>query len=105
MAIKINTEVYTSEGPTTGLYFHITEFYRNKEGDSCQFPVKYYTDPDMATACEIFEGGLKKVYTFDLSEVVGTEKTEKLAYDAIGAELKAVGLAPESDGSGEWVAY
>lgn len=105
MAIKVTTQIQTSEGATSTLYFHITEYYRNKAGDKAQFPVKYYTDDTKATPCEIFEGDLKKVYTLDLSGVAGTEKIEKLAYDQIGADLKTAGLAPESDETGSWVAY
>ena len=105
MAIKVTTTVQTSEGATNGLYFHITEYYRNKVGNTCQFPVKYYTDDTKTTPCEIFEGDLKKVFTLDLSGVIGTDKIEKLAYDQIGATLLAAGLAPESDETGSWVAY
>ena len=104
MAIKITTQIQTSAGATSSLYFHITEYYRNKEGKA-QFPVSYYTDDTKVTPCQIFEGDLKKVYQLDLSEVVGTAKIEKLAYDKIGADLKAAGLAPQSDETGSWVAY
>ena len=105
MAIKVTTQVQTSEGATSTLYFHIVEYYRNKAGDHCQFPVKYYTDDTKSTPCEIFDGDLKMVYNLDLSGVVGTDKIEKLAYDKIGSDLKAAGLAPESDETGSWVAY
>lgn len=105
MAIKLTTTVQTSAGATSTLYFHIVEYYRNKSGETAQFPVKYYTDDTKATPCEIFEGDLKKVYTLDLSSVAGTEKIEKLAYDAIGAALKVAGLAPQSDETGSWINY
>ena len=105
MAIQLTTEVYTSEGPVTGLYFHITEFYRNKAGDSCQFPVKYYTDSTKTTECKVFLEDLKDRFLLDLTSVVGSDKIEALAYGKIGADLKAAGLTPESDGSGSWVAY
>lgn len=105
MAIKLTTTVQTSAGATSTLYFHIVEYYRNKSGETAQFPVKYYTDDTKATPCEIFEGDLKKVYNLDLSSVAGTEKIEKLAYDAIGAALKAAGLAPQSDETGSWINY
>lgn len=107
MAIKLGTEIQTSEGAVTGLYFHVTEFYRNKSGESASFPVKYYTDETKATECKIFEGDLKYVYKFDISAEVaaGSEKIEKIAYDKIGEALKAAALAPESDESGSWVAY
>lgn len=107
MAIKLGTEIQTSEGAVTGLYFHITEFYRNKSGEKSTFPVKYYTDDTKATECKIFEGDLKYVFSYDVSAEVtaGTDKIEKIAYDKIGAALKAAGLAPESDETGSWVAY
>jgi hypothetical protein len=105
MAIKITVPVQTSEGQTSTLYFNITEYYRNKTGSTCQFPVDYYTDETKSTPCEIFEGDLKKKYLLDLSNVVGTNKIEKLAYDKIGASLKAAGLSPQSDETGTWTNY
>jgi hypothetical protein len=105
MAIKLGTEIQTSEGAVTGLYFHVVEFYRNKSGESASFPVKYYTDETKATECKIFEGDLKFVYKFDISATIGTDSIEKAAYNAIVAALKEAGLAPESDESGSWVAY
>ena len=105
MAIKLGTEIQTSEGAITGLYIHITEYYRNKSGESSTFPVKYYTDETKSTECKIFEGDLKFVYNFDISAEAGTDKIEKIAYDKIGAALFAAGLSPESDESGSWVAY
>ena len=104
MAIKVTNTIQTSGGSTTNLYFHITEFYRNKEGKA-QFPVKYFLDDTKTTEVKIFEGDLKLRYDFDLSEDIGSDKIEKIAYDKIGAELKAAGLTPQSDESGAWVNY
>jgi hypothetical protein len=105
MAIKITVPIQTNKGETSTLYFNIVEYYRNKLGDKGQFTVSYYTNETKTVPCEIFEGDLKKTYNLDLSEVVGTDKLEKLVYDAIAANLKDAGLAPESDETGVWVAY
>jgi hypothetical protein len=105
MAIKLTDTIQTSEGSTTGLYFNITEFFRWKNGINSQFAVQYYTDDTKTTKCKIFEGDLKYTYTVDISGSIGTDSIEKAAYDAIGAELKAAGLNPQSDESGSWVAY
>ena len=105
MAIRLTDTIQTSEGSTTTLYFHITEFYRSKDGTNATFPVKFYTNEDKATPCEIFEGDLKKVFNFDISATIGTDAIEKAAYDAIGAALLAAGLNPESDETASWVAY
>lgn len=105
MAIKLKTPTVTSEGTAAELYFHITEFYRNKSGKS-QFPVKYFLDDTKAQEVKILEGDLKKVYTFEFTaEEIGSDKIEKLAYDKIGEALKAASLSPESDETGSWVAY
>ncbi len=105
MAIKVTVPIQTSKGETFTLYFNIVEYYRNKSGNICQFPVAYYTDDTKTIPCEIFEGDLKKTYLLDLSSVVGTDKIEKLAYDKIGAQLKEAGLSPQSDETGSWVNY
>jgi len=105
MAIKVTDSTVTSEGTVTTLYFHITEFFRWKNGINSQFAVQYYTDDTKTTKCKIFEGDLKYKYTADISVSIGTDSIEKAAYDAIGAELKAAGLSPESDETGSWVAY
>lgn len=105
MAIRLTTPVQTSKGEISTLYFNITEYYRNKLGNKCQFPVEYYTDDTKTTPCEIFEGDLKKTYLLDLSDMIGTDKIEKLAYDKIGADLKEAGLVPQSDESGNWINY
>ena len=104
MAIKVTNTTQTSEGTTTELYFHIVEFYRNKEGKS-QFPVKYFLDETKTKEVKIFEGDLKLRYDFDISAEIGSDKIEKIAYDKIGAELKAAGLTVQSDESGAWVNY
>lgn len=105
MAIKVTNTIQTSGGSTNSLYFHITEFYRNKEGKS-QFPVKYFLDDTKSVEVQIFEGDLKKRYDFELTvEEIGSDKIEKLAYDKIGAELKSKSLTPQSDESGSWVNY
>jgi hypothetical protein len=105
MAIKVTDSTVTSEGVVTTLYFNITEFFRWKNGVNSQFAVQYYTDDTKETKCNIFEGVLKNKYTVDISGSIGTDAIEKAAYDAIGAELKAAGLNPESDSTGSWVAY
>jgi len=105
MAIKVTDSTATSEGTVTTLYFNITEFFRWKNGINSQFAVQYYTDDTKTTKCDIFEDVLKKKYTVDISATIGTDAIEKAAYDAIGAELLAAGLSPESDETGSWVAY
>jgi hypothetical protein len=104
MAIKVTDTIQTSEGATTELYFHIVEFYRNKEGRA-QFPVKYFLDETKTKEVKIFEGYLKLRYDFDISAEIGSDKIEKIAYDKIGLELKAAGLTVQSDESGAWVNY
>lgn len=105
MAIKLTDTNHTSGGTTSGLYFHITEFYRNKEG-KCTFPVKYFLDDTKETEVKIFEDVLKNVYNIELTnEEIGTAPIEKLSYDKIGALLKEAGLNPQSDETGSWVAY
>lgn len=110
MAIKVTDSIQTSAGATTGLYICICEYYRNKAGDKGKFPVMYYKDETKAEEVEIFDASLndvisKSVYSADISATVGTDKIEKAAYDALGAALKASGLAPESDETGSWVVY
>jgi hypothetical protein len=105
MAIKLTDSNYTSGGTTTELYFHITEFYRNKEG-KCTFPVKYFLNETKETEVKIFENVLKNVYNIELgSEEIGTDAIEVLAYGKIGALLKEGGLTPQGDDTGSWVAY
>ena len=104
MAIKLTDAIDTTKGSTTGLYFHIVEFYRNKDGQG-QFPVKYYKDETKAEEVKLDNENLPLVFKFDISATIGVEAIEKAAYDAIGASLKAEGLAPESDETGSWVAY
>ena len=105
MAIKVTDSTATSEGTVTTLYFNITQFFRWKNGINSQFAVQYYTDDTKATKCNIFENVLKNTFTADISASIGTDSIEKAAYDAIGAELLAAGLSPESDETGSWVAY
>lgn len=104
MAIRLTNTTQTSGGATTELYFHIVEFYRNKEGKS-QFPVKYFLDESKTTEVKIFEGDLKLRYDFDISEEIGSDKIEKIAYDKIGTELKTAGLTVQSDETGTWINY
>ena len=109
MALRVTDSIETSGGATTGLYFHITEYYRNKEGKS-QFPVKYFfdetTDEEGARQdVSILVGDLKMRYDYELTELeIGSDKIEKLAYDKIAEELKTAGLNVESDESGSWLA-
>lgn len=105
MAIKLGTEVQTSKGAVAELYFHVTEFYRNKDGKVSSFPVKYYTDETKEVECKIFEGDLENVFKFDISETIGEKSIEKAAYDSIGSKLKEAGLSPSSDESGSWQLY
>ena len=106
MGIKTTgTNINTSEGVKTSPYFRITEYYRTKDGKKSQFPVEYFTDDTKTTPCIVHKDELKKVFTFDISGTIGTDSIEKAAYDAIGAELLAAGLSPESDETGSWVAY
>ena len=107
MAIKVTDSTNTSEGTVTTLYFNITEFFRWKNGVNSQFAVQYYTDDTKTTKCKVFTEGkpLQDKYTVDISATIGTDAIEKAAYDAIGAELLAAGLSPESDETGSWVAY
>ena len=104
MGIKVTDSTATSEGTVTTLYFNITEFFRWRSGINSQFAVQYYTEKG-GDKCQIFEGDLKNKYVVDISATIGTDSIEKAAYDAIGAELKAAGLSPESDESGTFVAY
>ncbi len=104
MALRVTDSIQTSGGSTTSLYFHITEYYRNKEGKS-QFPVKYFLDDTKTEEVSIFIGDLKMRYDYELTELeIGSDKIEKLAYDKIAEELKAAGLNVESDESGAWIA-
>lgn len=103
MALRVTNTTQTDKGETTGLYFHITEYYRNKAGQ-CQFPVVYYFDDTKAQAVEIFYGDLKKKYEFKLTEdEIGSDKFEAIAYGKIAQELIAAGLTVESDVTGAWV--
>ena len=107
MAIKVTTSIDTTKGATTGLYLHITEFYRSKDGSKAQFPVHYYKDDTKADKVTVDNADLPKTFTFDISTEVtsGTDKIEKVAYDKIGDALKTAGFAPESDETESWVAY
>lgn len=104
MAIRLTDTIETTKGQTTSLYLHITEYYRDKAGNG-QFPVKYFKDETKAEEVKLDVEALKQKFNFDLSAKAGSYKIEKLAYDAIGAELKEAGLSPESDSTGSWVAY
>jgi len=105
MALRITDSTQTSAGATTGLYFHITEYYRNKAGQ-CQFPVVYYFDDTKAQAVEIFYGDLKKKFEFQLEpEEIGVEKIETIAYGKIAEALIECGKTVQSDVSGKWVQY
>ena len=107
MAIRLTVAQDTTKGSAANLYLHITEFYRNKSGDSAQFPVEYYKDETKAEKVIVDNADLPKVFNFDISTEVtaGTDKIEKIGYDKIGAALLAAGLAPESDETASWVAY
>jgi len=106
MAIRVTIPVTTSEGViSTGTYFNLDELFRNKAGDITNYTPKYYTNEDKVTPCEVFHAALKKAFTPDVSGTIDSAKDSKLAYDAIGAELFAAGLSPESDETGSWVAY
>lgn len=104
MALRIKNPTQTSKGETTGLYFHISEYYRNKAGQ-CQFPVVYFKDDSKEDKVEIFYGDLKKKYELKLTEdEIGSDKFEAIAYEKIAEELKAAGFQIESDVTGVWVA-
>jgi len=108
MGIKTTDSTATSEGTITGLYFHITEIaVQSKDGSIVRATVNYYTDDTATTPCYIFDviGKLEHVYTLDLSASFNGGNIKKVAYDAIGARLKAAGLSPESDEYGSFVAY
>lgn len=107
MAIRLTTAIDTTKGSATNLYLHVTEFYRNKSGETAQFPVTYYKDETKAEEVIVDHADLPKVFKFDISAEVtaGTDKIEKIAYDKIGASLLAAGLGPESDETASWVAY
>ena len=107
MAIRLKTAIDTTKGSATNLYLHVTEFYRNKSGETSQFPVDYYKDETKAEKVIVDDADLPSVFSFDISAEVTaeTDKIEKIAYDKIGAALLAAGLAPESDETGSWVAY
>ena len=104
MAIKVTDTIQTSEGATNGLYFHVLEFFRDKEGNA-EFPVKYFLDETKLKEVKIFEGVLKFRYRFNMSSEIGSSTIAKIAYDKIGAELKAAGLTVQSDESGTWINY
>ena len=107
MAIRLTVAKDTTKGSASNLYLHITEFYRNKSGESAQFPVQYFKDETKADKVIVDDVDLPSTFTFDISAEVtaGTDKIEKIAYDKIGSALLAAGLAPESDETGSWVAY
>jgi len=106
MAIRLTDTITTSEGSLTNVYFHITQYFRDKDGVNSVFKVQYFTDDTKATECLVFHDELKAQFFVDISSGnVGTDKIEKLAYDKLGADLKAAGLNPESDETGSWVAY
>ena len=105
MAIRLTVAVDTTKGSAANLYLHITEFYRNKDGVTGQFPVQYYKDETKADKVIVDNEDLPSTFVFDISATIGTDSIEKAAYDAIGAALLAAVLAPESDESGSWVAY
>lgn len=106
MGIKLTTEVQTSEGATSSLYLNIEHIaVQTKSGSRVQFGCKFYTDPSKETECKIFEGALKNVYTLDVSGTLNDVNIKKAGYDKIGEILKAAELSPESDETGEWVAY
>lgn len=104
MALRIKNTTQTNKGETTGLYFHISEYYRNKAGQ-CQFPAVYFKDDSKEDKVEIFYGDLKKKYEFSLTaDEIGSDKIEAIAYGKIAQELKAADFQVESDVTGVWVA-
>jgi len=104
MALRIKNTTQTNKGETTGLYFHISEYYRNKSGQ-CQFPVVYFKDDSKEDKVEIFYGNLKKKYEFKLTEdEIGSDKFESIAYGKIIEELKLADFQVESDVTGAWTA-
>jgi hypothetical protein len=104
MALRITDTVETSAGSTTGLYFHVYEYFRDKDG-SAKFPVTYYMDETKASgSVALLWGNIKQRYDYVLTvQEIGSDSIEKLAYDKIGAELKAAGYTVESDETGSWV--
>jgi len=105
MALKITNATPTSKGETTELYFHITEYYRNKDG-YCMFPVAYFKNESKEDRVEIFYGDLKKKFEFQLTaEEIGAEKIESIAYNKIAESLIECGKTVQSDVSGKWVPY
>lgn len=105
MALKVTNATPTSKGETTELYFHITEYYRNKDG-YCMFPVVYFKNESKEDRVEIFYGDLKKKFEFQLEpEEIGVEKIETMAYNKIAEVLIECGKTVQSDVSGKWVQY
>lgn len=109
MALKVTDTIQTSGGATSEIYFHITEYYRDKSGKNSNFPVQYwmsqasYNNGDEPV--QIFVKDLQFNFKVDLSEVIGTDKMEKLVYDKIASKLKTAGLSVWGDASGDWVQY
>jgi hypothetical protein len=94
MGLKITNTTATSEGNTTALYLHITEFYQNKEG-KVQLPVKYYKTKG-GVEVNVFSP-FEKLFNYQLENIEGgaQELTEGLTkgqcYEKIKATLTAAG--------------
>jgi len=104
MALRITDQIETSAGSTTGLYFHVYEYFRDKDG-SAKFPVSYFFDDTKASgSVSLLWGDIKQRYDYVFTaQEIGSDSIEKLAYDKIAAELKAAGYSVESDATGNWV--
>jgi len=94
MGLKVTTSTATSEGNTSSLYLHITEFYQNKEG-VVQLPVKYYKTKGGAEV-SVFPP-FEKVFKYQLENIENgpQELTEGLTkeqcYEKVKATLVAAG--------------
>jgi hypothetical protein len=104
MALRITDQIETSAGSTTGLYFHVYEYFRDKDG-SAKFPVSYFFDETKASgSVSLLWGDIKQRYDYTLTaQEIGSDSIEKIAYNNIAAELKAAGYVVESDETGSWV--
>lgn len=94
MGLKITTSTPTSEGNTTALYLHITEFYQNKAG-VVQLPVKYYKTKGGAEVKVL--PPFENVFNYQLENIEGGAQeltnglTKAECYEKIKSTLIAAG--------------
>ncbi len=94
MGLKVTTTTATSEGNTSALYLHITEFYQNKSGNVI-LPVKYFKTKN-GVEVQTFSP-FEKSFKYQLENIEGGAQeltdgvTKEQCYEKIKATLTAAG--------------